>query len=55
MQIDINQHPDIIATVNAILNNGGIAEVRNEGRRKGKMNLVVVEVKRTLKVKNDLQ
>lgn len=48
--IDIRQRPDVIAAINAILNNSGIAEIKNEGHKKGD-NIVVVEIKRTVKTK----
>lgn len=48
--IDITQNKAVIEAVNAIINNGGIAEIKNEAR-KGKENIVVVEIKRTLKTK----
>ncbi len=48
--IDITKHKNIVEAINAIINNGGIAEVKNEAR-KGNENLVVVEIKRSLKTK----
>lgn len=48
--IDISENRTVISALNAIINNGGIAEVKNEGR-KGQENIVVVEIKRTLKTK----
>lgn len=45
--IDIRDFPFVIDTINSILNNRGIAEVKNE--RKDKDHLVVVEIKRTLR------
>ena len=48
--IDITQNKTVIEAINAIINNGGIAEIKNEAR-KGKENIVVVEIKRTLKTK----
>lgn len=48
--IDISQNKVVLDALNAIINNGGIAEVKNEARS-GKENVVVVEIKRTLKTK----
>ena len=48
--IDIREHPEVIDAINAVLNNRGIAETKNEMRR-GKDNIVVVEISRTLKTK----
>lgn len=48
--IDIAENKVVLNALNAIINNGGIAEVKNEAR-KGKENIVVVEIKRTLKTK----
>ncbi len=47
-QIDIKEHPDVIKVINAILNNNGIAEIKNESKHSS-VNLVVVEIKRTVK------
>lgn len=46
--IDIRQHPEIIELINAIINNKGIAEIKNEGKNDS-VNIVVVEVKRVVK------
>lgn len=48
--IDIRDHPEVCEAINAVVNNRGIAEVKNEKRR-GEDNLVVVEIARTLKTK----
>ena len=48
--IDIRDWPEVIDAVNAVLNNKGIAEVKNE-KRQGKDNLVVVELTRKLKTR----
>ena len=48
--IDIRNHPEVCEAINAVVNNRGIAEVKNEKRR-GEDNLVVVEIVRTLKTK----
>ena len=51
MNVDVRKRPDILDTINAILNNSGIAEIKNEIRRDGKENLVVVEIKRTVRTR----
>ncbi len=43
--MDVREHPKTIETINQILNNKGIAEVKAEKGDK----LVVVEVRRTVK------
>ena len=48
--IDIRDHPEICNVINAIINNGGAAEIKNEKRR-GDDNLVVVEIVRVLRTK----
>lgn len=48
--IDIRTEDEVIDAINAVLNNKGIAEVKNE-KKSGKDNLVVVEISRTLKTK----
>lgn len=48
--IDVRDYPKVIEAINAVLNKGRIAEVKNE-RRKGEDNIVVVEITRTLKRK----
>nr|DAE12287.1 MAG TPA: hypothetical protein [Siphoviridae sp. ctMgg26] len=42
--MDVREHGEIISAINAILNNKGIAEVKQE-----KNGLSVVEIRRTLK------
>jgi hypothetical protein len=42
--LDVREMPDVIVTLNAILNNKGIAELKQE-----KNGITVVEIKRTLK------
>lgn len=42
--MDVREHSEIISAINAILNNKGIAEVKQE-----KNGLSVVEIRRTLK------
>lgn len=42
---DVGKMPDIIKTVNSILNKNSIAEIKSEGKN----GIVVVEIKRTLK------
>jgi transcriptional antiterminator len=46
--IDIRNNPLILETINAILNNKGIAEIKSE-----KNGLCVVEIKRTLKTQKN--
>lgn len=48
--IDIREHPEVIDIINAIINNHGTAEIKNEAR-KGDTNLVVVEIVRSVKTK----
>ena len=50
--IDIRKRQDVLDIINTILNNGGIAEVKNESRKAGE-NIVVVEIKRTVKTKKE--
>jgi hypothetical protein len=53
MTIDIRNDEKVVEAINAILSNNGIVECKVEGKRSGTPNLVVVEIKRTLKtVKN---
>lgn len=53
MTIDIRKDEKVIEAINAVLSNNGIVECKVEGRHSGTPNLVVVEIKRTLKtVKN---
>lgn len=48
--IDIMDCPEASEAINAILNNEGIAEVKREYNRKtGRYQIVVVEVRRSLK------
>ena len=49
-QIDIRKDNDACEQINAILNNNGIAEIKNEGKN-DTVNIVVVEIKRTVKTK----
>lgn len=49
--IDIRKRPEVLEIINTILNNGGIAEVKNESRHSE--NIVVVEIKRTVKTKRE--
>ena len=49
-QIDIRKDEEACEQINAILNNNGIAEIKNEGKG-DKVNLVVVEIKRTVRTK----
>jgi hypothetical protein len=49
-QIDIRNDAEICEQINAILNNKGIAEIKDEGKG-DRPNLVVVEIKRTVKTK----
>lgn len=49
MEIRIEEHPDIIRIINAVLNSGGIVEVKNESYNKNGVNLTVVEIRRSLK------
>lgn len=44
MSIDIRQMPDVVEKVNAVLNNHGIVELKQEST-----GITVVEIKRTLK------
>lgn len=48
--IDIREYPEVIEIINGILNNGGVAEVKNEKRRR-EDNIVVVETMRVLRTK----
>ncbi len=48
--IDIREYPEAIDAMNAVLNNDGIAEVKNE-KRHGEVNLVVVEISRKVRTK----
>ena len=48
LMIDIRDYADVIESVNAVVNNCGIAEIKLEGGDK-KQRVVVVEIKRTLK------
>lgn len=51
-QIDIRQYTEVIDLINNILNNKGIVEIKNEGRN-NKVNIVVVEIKRTVKTEKN--
>ena len=48
--VDISKMPEIVVILNNIINNGGIAEIKNE-KRKGQDNIVVVEITRSVKTK----
>ena len=48
--IDVRNHPETLEAINAIINNGGAAEVKVE-RRKESLSLVVVELSRKVKHK----
>lgn len=48
--IDIRDYPEIIDCLNSIINNKGTAEIKNEAR-KDDVNLVVVEISRSVKTK----
>lgn len=48
MNVDIRTRPDVIDAINAVISNGGIAEVKVEGKD---ANLTVVEIRRVLKTK----
>jgi len=52
MAIDIREHPEVIEIINTILNNKGIAEIKNESKHNS-VNLVVVEIKRTVKTEKE--
>ena len=43
--LDVREMPEVVENINAILNNKGIAEIKQEGKN----GVVVVEIKRTLK------
>ena len=47
-KIDLAKHPEIIALINAIINDKGICEIKIERR-----GVTVVEIKRTLKNKGE--
>lgn len=49
--VDISRNAEVIEVVNAILNNRGIAEIKNEVRRNGDDNIVVVEIKRQVRTR----
>lgn len=46
--IDLEKDKEAIRIINAILNNRGVAEVKNEVKD-GKANLVIVEIRRQVK------
>jgi hypothetical protein len=54
MKIDITKSPEVIEAINRIIDNGGIAEIKNE-KRHGEDNLVVVEITRAVETKKPLQ
>ncbi|MBQ0097901.1 MAG: hypothetical protein KBS62_03070 [Oscillospiraceae bacterium] len=50
-KIDITQLPEVIETINAMLNDGKIVEIKNESRQKGTINITVVEINRILRMR----
>ncbi len=48
MKADIRDFPDIINSINEIINKGGTAEIKDESRNSKTNILTVVEVKRKL-------
>lgn len=52
MMVDITQFPEVVSAVNAILNNGGAAEIKLEHN---KSVIVVVEPQRTIKYRNEIK
>lgn len=50
--IDIRNNPLVLDIINVIVNNGGIAEVKQEYKN-GKENLVVVEIRRKVRTKDE--
>ena len=57
MTIDIREHPGIIEAINAIINNGGIAEIKTETRNamtSVSVSLTVVEQFRRIKEMEDV-
>lgn len=53
-QIDIRKNDEVCEQLNAVLNYGGIAEIKNEGKN-GQVNLVVVEIKRIVKTQKPVK
>lgn len=52
--MDIRDYPDVVDTINAIVNNKGTAEIKTETKKvDGEIvqNLVVVEICRSVKIK----
>ena len=49
--IDIRQHPDVIDIINAALNERRVIEVKNEARKEGVVNIVVVGLGREVLTK----
>lgn len=47
--IDIRQYPELLHTINAIINNKGVAEVKCEEWKDGKK-ILVVEQNRTVRI-----
>ena len=47
--IDIRQYPELLHTINAIINNKGVAEVKGEDWKDGKK-ILVVEQNRTVRI-----
>ena len=50
--IDIRTHEEAVKAINAVLNNGGIVEVKNEAHG-GDVNIVVVEIVRSVKTRRE--
>lgn len=51
---DIRDYPEVVDTINYIINNRGTAEIKNEARR-DEVNLVVVEITRAVRTKKPLK
>ena len=49
--IDIRNHPDVIDIINKALNERRVIEVKNEARRDGAVNIVVVSLGREVLTK----
>lgn len=52
--IDIREMPEIIDTINNMLNDSKIIEIKNESFKKDKVNITVVEINRVLRTKKPL-
>lgn len=50
--IRIEEQTEALRAINSVLNNGGIAEVKNEAHG-GDVNIVVVEIVRSVKTKRE--